>query len=104
MAFARQNINTSSTFTTGNEVVTVNNPTFSLWSNNTSSGTKWDLGNLWTVDSSPTKLSFNYNNNTAISFNQYGIDTLVLGSQTSEPSNPSEGAIANINGVIKVYI
>ena len=103
MAFARQNINTTSTFTTGNEVVSVNNPTFSLWSNNTSSGTTWNLGNLWTVDSSSTKLDFKYNNNTAISFNQNGIDKLVLGSQ-SEPSNPSDGTIANINGVLKVYI
>lgn len=50
MSFTRQDINTTSTFTTGTAVVGVTTPTFQIWENTSAdSGKRWDLGNGWTL-------------------------------------------------------
>ena len=51
MAFTRQNVVTTSTFTTGGATETSSVPTFTQWENtSTTSGFEWKLGNKWTLN------------------------------------------------------
>lgn len=118
MAFTRQNVVTTSTFTTGGVTETSSVPTFTQWENtSTTSGFEWKLGNKWTlnVNTDESVLAFKYNNATAFSMNQSGIlgidlsveasgDKLTLSNLTELPaaSSYSDGEMIRMSG--ELYI
>jgi hypothetical protein len=118
MAFTRQNVVTTSTFTTGGVTETSSVPTFTQWENTSNaSGFEWNLGNKWTlnVNTDESVLGFKYNNVTAFSINQSGIlgidlsvdatgDKLTLSNLTELPaaSSYSDGEMIRMSG--ELYI
>ncbi|QDP45747.1 MAG: hypothetical protein Unbinned5179contig1000_34 [Prokaryotic dsDNA virus sp.] len=111
MAFTRQSINNTSTFTVEGEVAEqVAIPTFRRWENTTTE-TKWELGQGWTLDvaNDQSDISFSLNSQPVFTIYRSGvIDNPVLTlenySRPSEiPSSYSQdGLLARIDG--KLYM
>ena len=76
MAFNRQDISTTSTFTTGGISAESTTPTFTQWENTTSAeGFEWNLGNKWTINVNAVEdqLSFSYNGMVSFRANSSGL-------------------------------
>ena len=100
MAFVRQTINNVSTFTTGNDVEQINNPTFTVWENLSSSeGFYWDIGNDWTVsiDKDTKDLKYLYQNVPKLTINDSGFFA-----SGNAPSNFSVGNNLTVGGSLTV--
>ena len=106
MGFVRQQINNTSTFTTGEEVIPVNIPTFQLWEN-TSKDIRYDLGAGWSINipNDSSDLNFQLNGDIILNIQKTGgiqEPILALTDYPSEGNIPGSynqsGLLARING------
>lgn len=110
MAFTRQNIGSTQTFSRNGAIETSTAPAFQIF-NVDASSTQYSLGSSWSISINNTNntLSFNNNNNSVLTIGSTGIqgitnNSLQLGNNTSEPSlsSFSNGDMVKING--ELYI
>lgn len=105
MAFTRGNINTVDTLTRDGSTVSVNTPSFEVFST-TSGPSKFNLGTNWTLESisggSPS-LTFKHNNVELLKLTDNGIENLVQPklSVTNLSSTPATTGYAN-GDIVKV--
>ena len=104
MAFQRKEINTTSTFSTGNAVIPVTAPTFALWQNDTGNTSIRDLGQQWSTFTTTDTLTFKKGVTSVLTLTAQGATNLTFKNQSVEPSNPIEGMLAQINGELKIYL
>lgn len=108
MAFTRQNLGQTSSFTRDNAVLnTVVNPAFTTFRADTNS-TNYSLGNDWSIkiDTNLNQLSFNYRNDSKLTLSESGfsLSSVILPEQSSLPGSPSIGTMLNHSGQLKIYI
>jgi len=110
MAFTRQNIGSTQTFSRNGAIQTSTSPSFQIF-NVDASATNYSLGSSWSISINNTNntLSFNNNNNSVLTIGSTGIqgltnDSLKLGNNTNAPSLSSftDGDMVKING--ELYI
>ena len=104
MAFQRRQINATSTFQTGTDVTPVTSPTFQLWQNTTGTTNTWNLGQEWSTTASKENLTFKKGVSSVLTLTAQGATNLTFVNQTSEPSAPVVGMMAQINGELKIYL
>ena len=111
MGFVRQKINNQSTFTTGTDVLSVTNPTFTVWDNTTTASTfEWELAKGWklVIDADTEKLRYEYKGNSILELNSSGytlgsLATTNLGS-LPDASTYETGALIRVNNELYVNV
>ena len=111
MAFTRRQINKTSTFQTGDAVVTQQTPSFTKWTNTTdTTGNIWNLGYGWSMklETDGSQLSFLKGTTVALKFTEFGldgqsnIDNLYLTERSTFPvaGSYNNGSMINVDGEI----
>jgi|9_EtaG_2_1085328.scaffolds.fasta_scaffold00659_11 hypothetical protein len=108
MAFTRQNLGQTSSFTRDSAVLnTVVSPAFTTFRADANS-TNYSLGNDWSIkiDTNLSELSFNYKNNAKLTLSQSGftLSSVILPEQSDLPGSPSVGTMLNHDGELKIYL
>ena len=111
MGFVRQQVNNESTFTTGSEVESITNPSFSIWDNTTTATTfEWDLAGGWklVIDQVTDQLSYQFNGAMILELDSsgYSLGSLSTTNFVSAPDANSytPGTMVRINDELYVNV
>ena len=106
MAFTRQNINQTSSFSRTGAVTTLSTPAFQVFSIDKTS-TNYSLGDKWNIliNSSSQTLDFNYDGSSVLRLESSGfsLSSVILTESSSFPLNPVNGTLLHVNNELYIY-